>query len=244
MTGNKPQANEQAQKQPTAAEKAAREAKQKESAQLLHRLVQEIDDNPDNYHTYYDLGALLVNLKSYSQAEELMMKALGLFADKSRAAKDTLTYGLGNVYYAAGEYQKAIEQFNQVKDSKLKSDAYLMLAQSYMGNNDHKTALAFALTAAQNHQQDPQVNQLIADNLLAVGSFKEAAAYYDKVLSSDPKNGHAQFDRGITAVILEEDASPYFAAAKKLSPDYYQKGQSRLADIQALLAQKKDQSND
>lgn len=108
------------------AQKTERDAKQKESEQLMHRLIQEIDDDPDNYHTYYDLGALLVNLKSYSQAEELMMKALGLFADKSRAAKDTLTYGLGNVYYAAGEFQKAIAQFNKVKDSKLKSDAYII----------------------------------------------------------------------------------------------------------------------
>ncbi|KRK98287.1 hypothetical protein FD04_GL001268 [Secundilactobacillus odoratitofui DSM 19909 = JCM 15043] len=220
--------------------KAERDAKQKQSEAVLHRLVQEIDDNPDDYHTYYDLGALLVNLKSYTQAEELLVKALGLFADKSRQAKDTLTYGLGNVYYEAGEYQKAIEQFNQVKDTKLKSDAYLMLAQSYMGNNDHKTALAFALTAAQNRQQDPQVNQLIADNLLAVGSFKDATTYYDKVLASDPKNGRAQFDRGICAVVLGVDATKYFEAAKKLDRDYYDKGQSRLTDIQNLLLKPKN----
>lgn len=60
-----------------AALKAKRDAKQRESEQLMHRLIQEIDDDPNNYHTYYDLAALLVNLKSYSQAEELMMKALG-----------------------------------------------------------------------------------------------------------------------------------------------------------------------
>ncbi|WP_203649069.1 tetratricopeptide repeat protein [Secundilactobacillus yichangensis] len=224
--------------------KAERAKKQKESEKLLHRLIKEIDDDPNNYHTYYDLGALLVELKSYSQAEELMMKALGLFADQSRAAKDTLTYGLGNVYYEAGEYQKAIEQFNKVKDTKLKSDAYMMLSQSYMGNNDHKTALAFALTAAENHQQDPQVNQLIADNLLAVGSFKEAAKYYDKTLASDPKNGHAQFDRGIAAVVMGEDAAEYFERAKQLDPKYYEKGQVRLADIQAAFTKKQnDQSN-
>ncbi|WP_369404331.1 tetratricopeptide repeat protein [Secundilactobacillus collinoides] len=103
--------------------KAERDEKQKASEKLMHQLIQEIDDDPDNYHTYYDLGALLVNLKSYSQAEELLMKAMGRFGDKSRQAKDTLTYGLGNVYYEAGEYQKAIAQFTQVKDKKLQSDA-------------------------------------------------------------------------------------------------------------------------
>ncbi|WP_461243975.1 tetratricopeptide repeat protein [Secundilactobacillus muriivasis] len=227
-----------------AALKAKRDAKQRESEQLMHRLIQEIDDDPNNYHTYYDLAALLVNLKSYSQAEELMMKALGLFADQSRKAKDTLTYGLGNVYYEAGEYQKAIAQFSQVKDDQLKSDAYLMLAQSYMGNNDHKTALAFALTAGQNHQQDPVVNQLIADNLLALGNFKEAADYYDRTLASDPKNGHAQFDRGITAVVLGDDATDFFEAAKRLDKTYYDNGQSRLADIQTLLTKQKTGQTD
>ena len=119
-----------------------------------------------------------------------------------------------------------------------------MLAQSYMGNNDHKTALVFALMAAENHQQDPQVNQLIADNLLAVGSFKDAAKYYDKSLASDPKNGHAQFDRGIAAVVMGEDATAYFVQAKQLDPKYYENGQSRLADIQAALTkQKNDQTN-
>ncbi len=53
----------------------------------------------------------------------------------------------------------------------------------------------------ENHQQDPQVNQLIADNLSAVGSFKDAAKYYDKTLASDPKNGHAQPDRGIVTLL-------------------------------------------
>lgn len=221
-----------------------RDEKQKASEKLMHQLIQEIDDDPDNYHTYYDLGALLVNLKSYSQAEELLMKAMGMFGDKSRQAKDTLTYGLGNVYYEAGEYQKAIAQFSQVKDKKLQADAYLMLAQSYMGNGDHKTALAFAITAGDTHKQDPQVNQLIADNLLALGNFNQAADYYDQVLKADAKNGHAQFDRGIAAVVLGQDATRFFDQAKALDPDYYQKGQSRLKDIQTFLnKQKTDQDS-
>lgn len=208
---------------------------QKEAEVLLHRLVQEIDDDPDNYHTYYDLAALLVQLKSYTQAEELLLKAMGLFADRSRSAKDTLTYGLGNVYYAAGEFQKAITQFNAIKDEKLQQDAYLMVAQSYMGQGNHKMALAFALTVGDRAKQDPAVNQLIADNFLALGSFKEAGQYFDKVLASQPDNGKAQFDRGITAVIQEEDASRYFERAKALDQAYYDKGQKRLADIQAAL---------
>ena len=218
--------------------------KQQQAEVLLHRLIQEIDDDPNNYHTYYDLSALLIELKSYTQAEELLIKALGLFGDRGRKTTDTLTYGLGNVYYAAGEYQKAIEQYGKVKDQKLQKDAYLMVAQSYMGTGNHKLALAFALTAGEHSQQDPAVNQLIADNFLALGHFKEAADYFDRVLASQPRNGRAQFDRGITAVILEQDATRYFEQAKQLDAAYYKKGQQRLADIQGALNQRQKESTD
>lgn len=210
-------------------------AAQEKAAALLHRLIQEIDDNPDNYQTYYDMSALLVQLKSYTQAEELLLKALAKFAKRSSKAKETLTYGLGNVYYAAGEYQKAVKEFAQIKEKKLRTDAYLMLAQSYMAAGNHKLGLTYALTAAQNRKQDPVINQLVAQNLLALGHFKEAASYFDRVLESDPQNGPAQFDRGLTAVILEQDASDYFKKAAQLDPDYFERGQQRLAGIQEML---------
>ncbi|MHA8138653.1 tetratricopeptide repeat protein [Lactobacillaceae bacterium Scapto_B20] len=212
-----------------------REAKQKQADETLHRLVKDIDEHPHDYRTYYDLGTFLVQLKNYNQAEELLMKAMGLFADRSKKAKNTLTYGLGNVYYEAGEYDKAIQQFNQINDQKLKFDSYIMLAQSYMSKNNYKRAVVFALTAQGMRRQDPAVNQILGDSLLALGNFEEAAQFFDVVLKNDPKDGKANFDRGIVAMVLGQPFEQYFADAKKYDQKYFDKGQSRLKDIEKFV---------
>lgn len=211
---------------------------QKQEEIILHRLIQTIDNEPNNYNHYYDLSVFLIDLKNYTQAEELLLKALKLFDNRGIKIIDKLTYGLGNVYYAFEEYSKAIEQYMKVKDNKLQKDAYLMLSQSYMGAGNHKSALAFALTANEYDDiQDAVVNELIATNFLALGYFQEAANYFDLVLASQPENGRAQFDRGVIAVILEQESTTYFKQAQYLDIDYYEKGQQRLSNIQIAIKQ-------
>ncbi|UQS86450.1 tetratricopeptide repeat protein [Nicoliella spurrieriana] len=212
-----------------------REAKQKKADETLHKLVQDIDDHPHDYRTYYDLGTFLVQLRNYNQAEELLMKAMGLFADRSKKAKNTLIYGLGNVYYAAGEYDKAIQQFNQIDDQKLKFDSYIMVAQSYMSKKNYKRAVVFALTAQGMRRQDPSVNWILGSSLLALGNFSEAAQFFDIMLQNDTNNGKANFDRGIIAMVLGEPFDDYFAKAKKYDRAYFDKGQSRLKDIEKFI---------
>lgn len=208
---------------------------QPKNATLVQHLIQKIDAHPDDFEAYYDLAALLIQLKSYLQAEELLVKALKRFDKHSQKTKDKLMYGLGNVYYAAGNYQKAIAQFSQINAPQLQIDVLLMTAQSYMGAGNHKMALTFALTAAENRQQDPVANRLVADNLLALGHFEEAASYFDRVLVSQPQNGRVQFERGLIAMILNENAEAYFNQARLLDPEYFSQGQQRLAKIQESL---------
>ena len=77
-----------------------REEQKKQTQKLVHRLVMAIDEEPDKFNNYYDLGALLTRLNDFEQAEELFMKALGIFEKKNDAkAVNLLNYGLGNVYY-------------------------------------------------------------------------------------------------------------------------------------------------
>ncbi|MGV7586074.1 tetratricopeptide repeat protein, partial [Mycobacterium kansasii] len=83
---------------------------------------------------------------------------------------------------------------------------YLMLAQSYMANGDHKRALAFALTALASQPDDVATLQVVAENLLALGNMAQAAQYYDQLLAIDPKNGRAIFDRGLVAMV---QGTPY-----------------------------------
>ena len=125
-----------------------REEQKKQTQKLVHRLVTAIDEEPDKFNNYYDLGALLTRLNDFAQAEALFIKALGIFEKKNEAkAVNLLNYGLGNVYYSVGKTNEAIKQYNKIDDAKLKADSYLMLAQSYMKTKNYQQAVAYGLTA-------------------------------------------------------------------------------------------------
>lgn len=168
------------------------------------------------------------------------MKALGLFDKSSQDVKDTLKFGLGNVYYAAAEYDKAIKIFQEIDDKKLQAESYLMLAQSYMAKGDNKRAMVFALSAQSSRHDDPDVNQMIGDNLLALGNFEQAGEFYDIVLKNQPENGKANFNRGLVAMVNGENFANYFAKAKHDDPAYFEKGQQKLKDIEKVIQINKD----
>ncbi|MCF6514872.1 tetratricopeptide repeat protein [Lactobacillus sp. S2-2] len=220
-----------------------REEIQKEAEANLHKLIKAINEKPDNYEAYYELSSLLIKLQNFTQAEELLMKALGMFADTNKKAKDLLTYGLGNVYYSAGEYEKAIKQFTEVKDKELKTDSYIMMAQSYIAKSDYKRALVFLLTAKDYRKQDPEINQMLGESLLALGDFKQSAEFYDQILNYDPNNGKANFDRGLVAMVLGEHYANYFSKAEKYDKDNYDRKQSRIQDIEKLMKDKQDKES-
>ena len=152
------------------------QAKQKrETEKLVHKLIRAIDEHPEKVNNYYDLGSLLTRLNDYQQAEELFMKALGIFeAKKDQTAIDLLNYGLGNLYYEVGKTDAAIKLYNKIEDPKIKADSYLMLAQSYMKKGQHKQAVAYGVTAHELRPADPAINQVLGDSLLALGEFTAA----------------------------------------------------------------------
>ncbi|WP_063697800.1 tetratricopeptide repeat protein [Pediococcus inopinatus] len=226
----------------TEKEDSQRKQAKQNAQEAASALVKAIDSDPDDFHRYYNLGVFLTTSNSFEQAEELYMKALGLF-QKNDKAKNLLHYGLGNAYYEAGEFQKAFAQFKVVEDTELKSSAYLMIAQTYMAQDDYKNALVFSLTAQDKHKQDPTINGLIGEIFLAMGDFTHAATYYDEALKADPKNGKYQFERGIIALVLDEDETEYFKQAQKLDPAYFEKGQQRLVDIEKFI-QTRNESKD
>lgn len=221
--------------------KMNRDADKKKSEQLVHELVQRIDTHPGDADAYYELATILVDLNSYAQAEELLMKALGLFATQPTVV-EKLHYGLGNVYYAAEDYPKAIQQFDQL-GAQWKGAGYLMMAQSYMAKGDHKRALAFALTALTSQPHDEATLQVMAENLLALGNMDQAAQYYDQVLALNARNGRAQFDRGLVAMVQGIPYQAYFDRAQQLDPAYFKQGQQRLADIERFIQTQRGQSD-
>lgn len=214
-----------------------------EQQALVHQLVTKIDAEPANYQAYYELAVLLTAGQDFEQAEELLMKALGQF-DQNVKARDLLTYALGNVYYQAGEYDRALPYYQQITDVKLKTDAYLMMAQSLMAKKDYQHALVWAITAKDQQPQAVDANLLVADILLALGNNQQAYDFYQDVIQLDHKNGHAYFNAGLTAMVLGQPYAALFAQAEKLDPTYFNQHQQQLSDIEKMLAaQKGDQSS-
>ena len=219
-----------------------REEQKKQTQKLVHRLVMAIDEEPDKFNNYYDLGALLTRLNDFEQAEELFMKALGIFEKKNDAkAVNLLNYGLGNVYYSVGKTNEAIKQYNKIDDAKLKADSYLMLAQSYMKQKNYQQAVAYGLTAHDLRPQDPEINQAIGDSLLALGEFKQAKNYYDLILKRHPGRADTQFNRGLVAMVLGEPYQDYLNQSQQLDPDYDAQSEKRISDIEHFLQKQSGQ---
>lgn len=226
-------------------EENKRKAEKAQTQRLVHQLVQAIDNEPYRVNNYYDLGSFLTRLKDYEQAEELFMKALGVFDQRNDPdAMNLLRYGLGNVYYEAGEPDKALKEYGKIDDNHRKADAYLMMAQSMMKKHQYKQAVAFGLTAHDLRKQDPEIDEVLGDSLLALGEFKQAGKYYDAILKHHPGRADTQFNRGIVAMTQGEDPDDYFQQAQQLDPHYYEESTKRLKQIEATLKKQKDDSSD
>ncbi|WP_027107341.1 tetratricopeptide repeat protein [Ligilactobacillus ceti] len=207
---------------------------QEKAAVMVNKLIQAIDNDPYNVQNYYNLSVALVEMKSYPQAEELLKKALTIF--KKQSEKDLLHYGLGNVYYSSELYEQAILEYQLIQADKLKYDAYLMVAQSYYAKGEYQQALVFALTATE-YEGDNTISAklLMANIFLAMGDFQQAKNYYDQVLKIETDNLEANFQRGVVALILEEDEAEYFAKVKELDSEYFAQMQQKLVEIEQFV---------
>lgn len=222
-----------------------REEQKKQIERLVHKLITAIDKSPDKANNYYDLGSLLTRLQDYAQAEELFMKALGIFEAKGdQEAQNLLNYGLGNLYYEVGKVDQAIKLYNKIDDKKLKADSYLMLAQSYSKKKQYKQVVAYGLTAHELRPEDPEIDQALGDALLALGEFKQAASYYDAILKHHPGRADTQFNRGLVAMVLGEPYKDYLNQARQLDLDYYTKSEKRIAEIEKTLQATQKPQND
>ncbi|MBB1085254.1 tetratricopeptide repeat protein [Limosilactobacillus fastidiosus] len=222
-----------------------RKEQKKQTERLVHKLITAIDEHPEKANNYYDLGSLLTRLQDYAQAEELFMKALGIFEAKNdQEAQNLLNYGLGNLYYEVGKVDQAIKLYNKIDDKKLKADSYLMLAQSYSKKKQYRQAVAYGLTAHELRPEDPEINQALGDALLALGEFKQAASYYDAILKRHPGRADTQFNRGLVAMVLGEPYKDYLNQARQLDLDYYTKSEKRIAEIEKTLQATQKPQND
>lgn len=207
----------------------------KEVDETIKVLITKIDANPTQWRHYNDLVIILTQIGDYNSAEELAMKALGLFAN-DLPGQQALLYTLGNVYYSAGEYQKAVSYYQQIVSDDVKADAFVMLAQTFMAQQDYQQAFVYALTAHEQLLQDEQLTVLLGDICLALGDFTQADAYYANVLATSV-NVPALFGRGLVALAIGDDrqAETLFAQVKANDLHFYQVNQQRVDEIITVI---------
>ncbi|KRN94030.1 TPR repeat-containing protein [Pediococcus stilesii] len=206
---------------------------EKKRDDVIHKLIQKIDENPNDAKNYYNLAAILVKQQSFDQAEELLVKSRENFNDSSSV--DLLTYGLGNVYYAEGLYEKANRTFQTVRDQRLKKEANMMIAQGYFAQSEYKMAFAFGLTVLENSPSDADVNELMGDISLALGDIKMAQKYYDVALKAK-KTAKLLFNRGVVEMAISKTKNnKFFDLSKEIDAKLFEQNKQRLVDVDKLL---------
>ena len=118
-----------------------------------------------------------------------------------------------------------------------------MLAQSYMKKKQYKQTVSYGLTAYDLSADDPEINQVLGDSMLALGEFEKAKQYYDQILLHHPGRADTQFNRGLVAMALDEPYKKYLSQARQLDLDYYQKSEKKISDIEHALQKLNNKSS-
>ncbi|WP_225047351.1 tetratricopeptide repeat protein [Lacticaseibacillus kribbianus] len=200
----------------------------------IQEAVRRIDDKPTDPKRYATLATMLIGIKAYDEASQLLLKALGLFPGDVE-----LTYDAGLLAYAQENFALAVRYFQQLTQGALAADAQYMLALSYQQLNQPARALAFALTAHEADLTRLDAAELAAELLLGLGVFEQAAALlkpFRKV-----QDAKVLFTYGMAESGAGRDGSRWLEAAEKLDPKGYKAQAGRVRDIAGFL---KVQRND
>ena len=201
----------------------------------MARLVAEINANPNNWQAYADLVAVLVVTENLIEAEDLALKSLGLFQANDEALQNLL-YATGNVYYVAGDYQRANDFFGKITDLAILHDATVMQAQGWYAQNQFQKALVYALTAVEQQPEDTGAQVLLGNIWLGLQHESKAAEAFDAAIHVDPMNFEANFGRGVVATAKGDQDNQWLATAQMIDLQRYQAQAQRLDEIVQLLS--------
>ena len=204
--------------------------------EAIQLLIEEINDNPANSDSYYNLATMFILGKKYEDAKAILETAIEKYPENS-----IFVYAFGNLYYEIEDYSTSLTYFNQVlqfTETSLKKDAMVMIGQNFLALNQSEKSLAYFLSAYEEDPSDITVILIIGNTLMQTGSFKEAKRYFELSIEQAPKNDEAWFKRGVVGMALKEDnhsVKQYFDKAKELNPITYGKRIEQLQSIEAVM---------
>lgn len=214
---------------------------QGEFNQAIQLLMEEINDNPDNSDSYYNLATMFILGHKYDDAKAILETAIEKYPNDS-----TFIYAFGNLYYELENYQVSLNYFEQVtqfQETPLKKDAMVMIGQNYLALDQSKKALVYFLSAYEEDKLDMTLILLIGNTLMQVGSFQEAKKYFELSMEQAPQNDEAWFKRGVVGMVLEEDLNifqSFFNKSKELNPSRYEERIKQLTAIESIVKNQKD----
>lgn len=191
--------------------------------------VHYIDAHPDDVDAYRLLALMLINEQAFDQADELILKALGLFNDDPE-----LRYAFGLSAYKQGDFQGALSRLLPLTDAQtpasLRADATYMVALAYKERGDDVRALAFAMTASELNPKALDAAVLTANLLLGQGLNAEVKTLLKPLINQNDAGVNLAY--GMALAALGEDASAYLDAAKAQNPEAY----ARARELASFLA--------
>ena len=131
-------------------------------------------------------------------------------------------FNLGNLYYEAGEYEKAIGPLQKALAQRpYDSDAHYTLGNSYYKLKRYPQAAKEFEAMTQIEPKNDTVFYNLANAYLYQKKFQEASEQYKKAVSLNPKNSAAQYGIGLAYLNLRKskEATEAFQQAINVDPD-------------------------
>lgn len=131
-------------------------------------------------------------------------------------------FNLGNLYYEAGEYEKAIGPLQKAVAQKPDdSDAHYTLGNAYYKLKRYAEAAKEFESMTRIEPKNDTVFYNLANAYLYQKKFQEASEQYKKAVSLNPKNSAAQYGIGLAYLNLRKskEATEAFQKAINVDPD-------------------------
>ena len=204
---------------------------QQEKQAHIQKLVKQLNQDNHQLDVILELSSSLVEVGDLEQAEDLLTRSLSIYPQNQ-----DLRYNLGNVYYLAESFDKANNIFDELINDDYGFEAYLMKAKTLDQMGQTSLAIAFALTAFEKAPNDVATIELLADLLMASGSFETAIDYYQRAQAIEPK---AKFAFNIALCLMSEEKpyQQYLDQAKQLDEKYFLEHEQKLAQLQKFLTE-------
>lgn len=198
--------------------------------EAIQAAVKAVDANPTDPRPYATLATMLIGINAETEATQLLTQALGLFPDDPE-----LLYSFGLLGYHQGDLNTAIGAFSQLvgPTNPLKVDASYMLGLCYQQLKQPQQAVAFALTAHEAEPKRVDAALLVAELLMSLEAFKQAAAILEPLLAQ--RDAQVLFTYGLALSGAGEDGQTYLDQAKAIDPSGYNQKAQQVRDIAGFI---------